>query len=665
MLNPQQQNAVNYVSGPLLVIAGAGSGKTRVITEKIAKLITKYEYKPNQIFAVTFTNKAANEMQARIGQVLAPKYRRGLKISTFHTLGLNIIKKNYDECELRRGFTIFDSEDGLQIIKKLITDGKAKDQEYINNAQKQISLWKNDLLTPCEVKKQFLNHEYDDDMLSLYDQYQTALKAYNAVDFDDLILLPVILLTQNDEIRQHWQNKIKYLLVDEYQDSNIGQYNLVKLLVGDSAQFTVVGDDDQSIYAWRGAKPENLAKLQHDFPKLEVIKLEQNYRSTEIILESANHLIQNNDHIFEKKLWSNIGKGELLKVLHCKDENDEADQVVMNLISHKIKNNTQYGHYSILYRGNHQSRIFEKMLRHYSIPYQISGGQSWFGRSEIKDFLAYIRLIVNPDDNPAFLRVINTPKRNIGDKTIQKIGDYAHTHQISLFKACDASELMGQVADKTSKSLHDFKSWIQECHCRVNDGSSSEKILNRLLNQSGYEAYLYEVYDTASKARKRMDNIFELIQWIIKISTENNLTLAEAINKLILIDMLDQADEQSEEHVKLMTLHASKGLEFPYVYLTGMEEDLLPHKNSIETDSIAEERRLTYVGITRAQLELMITLARYRKKNGEITECQPSRFIAELPEKYVKNIGKLQNPQESEKIAKSHLTDLKKMLSTD
>ncbi|STX48806.1 ATP-dependent DNA helicase Rep [Legionella hackeliae] len=390
MLNPQQTAAVRYIDGPLLVLAGAGSGKTRVITQKIAYLLEQCGYAATSVCAVTFTNKAANEMRARIASVLPATIRRGLKVATFHTLGLTIIKHNVALCGLKAGFSIFDSEDCLQLLRSFLPANKATERDYLFQIQQQISRWKNELLSPEDVSKLAV----DDEIARIYPVYQQALKAYNAVDFDDLIRLPVHLLTNHAEVREKWQNKIRHLLVDEYQDSNTCQYLLVKLLTGIRAQFTVVGDDDQSIYAWRGAKPENLAQLQKDYPQLKVIKLEQNYRSTARILHVANHLIANNTHLFSKKLWSALGHGEPLRVLVCKDDNDEAEQVVADLISHKLRNRTQYGEYAILYRGNHQSRIFEKILRHHGIPYRISGGQSWFARSEVKDIFGLLKTTV-------------------------------------------------------------------------------------------------------------------------------------------------------------------------------------------------------------------------------------------------------------------------------
>lgn len=665
MLNSQQKAAVHYISGPLLVLAGAGSGKTRVITKKIEHLINSCGYAANSVYAVTFTNKAASEMRARIAALIPAPMRRGLKVATFHTLGLSMLKRNAALCDLKKGFSIFDSEDCLQILRGFLPANRANEREFIMQIQQLISRWKNDLLSPEQVLATTPTAPHYEEAALIYPRYQQALKAYNAVDFDDLIRLPVLLLENHPEVLEYWQNKIRHLLVDEYQDSNTSQYLLVKKLVGVRAQFTVVGDDDQSIYAWRGAKPENLEQLQKDYPQLKLIKLEQNYRSTSRILHAANHLIANNQHLFEKKLWSELGNGELLRVLSCRDENDEAEQIVADLISHKMRGRTQYGEYAILYRGNHQSRVFEKVLRNYGIPYKISGGQSWFAKAEVKDVFAYLKLLCNESDDAAFLRVINTPKRGIGDSSLDALGRYAQTRSISLYAATNHLALAEHLSEKPRAALHTFKSWMEGVKNKMNNGSITEH-LKQMVEDSSYEAYIYEQCDTPAKAQKRMDNVWELIDWVGRLLEKKpNQTLADVVNKLILIDILDQADEQENDTLQLMTLHASKGLEFPYVYLVGMEEELLPHRVSIDDDQIEEERRLAYVGITRAQKGLCFTLAKQRRRAGEMQDCQPSRFLEELPQDSLEWFGKGQDrcEERSKHVAKSHLEGLKNMLS--
>lgn len=665
MLNPQQMAAVKYIDGPLLVLAGAGSGKTRVITNKIAYLIEQCGYASHSLFAVTFTNKTANEMRNRIAQTLPAGKRRGLNVATFHTLGLKILKKDATLCGLKRGFSIFDSDDCLQLLKKFLPQAIANDKERLYKLQQQISQWKNEILTPSDVSKLTPNTPLFVDAAALYPQYQQSLQAYNAVDFDDLIRLPVMLLNTHRDCRDYWQNKIRHLLIDEYQDSNACQYAFVKLLVGVRANFTVVGDDDQSIYAWRGARPENLAQLQTDYPALKIIKLEQNYRSTGHILQAANQLISNNPHIFTKKLWSELGPGDLLRVLCCKDEQDEAEQVVADLISHKLRNRTNYGDYAILYRGNHQSRVFEKILRLHSIAYQISGGQSWFAKTEVKDIFAYLKLLCNEADDAAFLRVINTPKRGIGDTSLEALARYAQSRGQSLFACCDHLALGNYLSDKPRVALHHFKQWLLGIKQRL-DQEPVVNVLRELIDNSQYEAYIYEQSDSPLKAQKRMENVWELIEWVGRLlAKDDQPLLVDVINKLILIDILEQSDEATTDTLQLMTLHASKGLEFPFVYLVGMEEELLPHRVSIDEDQIDEERRLAYVGLTRAQKSLCLTLARQRRRAGERQDCQPSRFLDELPQDLLEWFGKSVERDEvkSKALAKSHLAGLKNLLA--
>lgn len=663
-LNPQQNQAVRYIKGPLLVLAGAGSGKTRVITHKIAWLIEQGHYAARHICAVTFTNKAANEMRERVSMAIDRTKRRGLKVATFHTLGLQILKSAHEISGLKKQFTIFDSEDCLNLIRQYLPPGRAKEKEFPYQVQQHISRWKNQMLDEGEINLNDCISESQQTAAIIYPKYQSALSAYNGVDFDDLLKLPVQLMQQNDSFRKLWQQKIQYLLVDEYQDSNTTQYELVKCLVGKAGKMTVVGDDDQSIYAWRGARPENLAQLQQDFMQLKVIKLEQNYRSTQRILHAANHLISHNPHLFEKSLWSEHGHGEYIRVMVCRDENHEAEQVIADLVSHKLRHGHNYGDYALLYRGNHQSRLFEKVLRQQGIPYKISGGQSWFARSEIKDVFAYFRLLANPDDDAAFLRIINIPKRGIGEASLDALGRYAQQQQQSLFACADQIGLHNMITDKPRQSLLQFKQWFGQFEQDLQTGFTKE-LLQKIVNESGYEAYLYEQADTPAKAERRMDNVWELVNWMERLQQQSvDLSLVDVINRLILIEILDQSEENNPEQVQLMTLHTAKGLEFPFVYLVGMEEDILPHRVSIEEDQIEEERRLAYVGITRAQRELSLTLAKKRRRAGEVVDCQPSRFIDELPKQSLTwhGLTEMKNQDDSKKIASEHLAGLKSLL---
>lgn len=634
-LNPRQNEAVNYVSGPCLVLAGAGSGKTRVITNKIAYLVQQCGYKARNIAAVTFTNKAAREMKERVGQTLSKAEARGLMVSTFHSLGLDIIRREYKVLGLKAGFSLFDDQDQLALLKELTEKQIDGDKDLLRQLLSAISNWKNDMLTPAQVKG-MASSEQDQLFAFCFDMYQTQMKAYNALDFDDLISMPVQLLKNNKDVRDRWQSKIRYLLVDEYQDTNTSQYEMVKLLVGERGRLTVVGDDDQSIYSWRGARPQNLVLLNEDYPNLRIVKLEQNYRSTSRILRSANILIANNPHVFEKTLFSEIPDGEMLKVLTAKDEEHEAERVVGEMIAHRFMNRTDHKDYAILYRGNHQSRLFEKALMQNRIPYKISGGTSFFARAEIKDIMAYLRLLTNQDDDNAFLRVVNTPRREIGPVTLEKLGSYANMRGKSLFEASFEMGLEQSLSGRGLESLRRFTRWVVELADNAERGNTVDAVRS-LVRDINYEDWLYETSTSGKAAEMRMKNVSDLYSWIVKDLEGDNYdqeekTLKEVVQRLTLRDMMERGeDDDDADQVQLMTLHASKGLEFPYVYLIGAEEGILPHQTSIDEDNVEEERRLAYVGITRAQRELTFTLCKERRQYGELIKPEPSRFLEELP----------------------------------
>ncbi|MEE3609785.1 DNA helicase Rep [Avibacterium paragallinarum] len=668
-LNDQQQQAVHYVSGPCLVLAGAGSGKTRVIINKIAYLIEKCGYLPKQIAAVTFTNKAAREMKERVAQSIGKEQSRGLTISTFHTLGFDLVKREYKHLGLKASITLFDDSDQMALLKELTADILAEDKDLLKALMTRISRWKNDLILPAQAIATARDPQ-ERDFAECYQRYATQLRAYNALDFDDLIMLPTLLLRHNMEVRSKWQAKIRYLLVDEYQDTNTSQYELIKLLVGEQARFTVVGDDDQSIYSWRGAKPQNMARLKQDFPHLNVIKLEQNYRSTGRILHCANILIANNDHVFEKKLFSALGDGEKLQVIEAKNEEHEAERVVGELIAHRFMQKTQYRDYAILYRGNHQSRLFEKVLMQNRIPYKISGGTSFFSRAEIKDMMAYLRLLVNQDDDAALLRIINTPKREIGTATLEKLGTLAAEKQISLFETIFDFELIQRVTPKAYDALQHFARWIVELTDEI-QRAEPEQALRRMLSQLHYEEYLYETATSPKMAEVQSKNVATLFQWVAEMlqGDEFNepMTLNQVVARLTLRDMLERGEEDDEsDQVQLMTLHASKGLEFPHVFLVGMEENILPHQTSIDEDNVEEERRLAYVGITRAQRTLTFSLCKERRQFGEVFKPTPSRFLEELPADDV--LWERDKPplstQEKQQKAKSHIANLRSILNS-
>ncbi|MCC5881457.1 MAG: DNA helicase Rep [Halomonas sp.] len=644
-LNPRQQEAVRYIDGPCLVLAGAGSGKTSVITTKIAYLVQECGMSARRIAAVTFTNKAAREMKERVGQMLKGKEGHGLTVSTFHTLGLNIIRGELKALGYKPGFSLFDPEDAKALLRDLMNKDAQVDAEQINAVQHQISEWKNDLVLPGQA----LSHAADEDAqyaARVYEAYVRHLKAYNAVDFDDLILLPVVLLKDNPEVLARWRRKIHYMLVDEYQDTNVSQYLLVKLLMEERKTFTVVGDDDQSIYAWRGARPENLVTLGEDFPRLNVIKLEQNYRSTGTILRAANTLIANNPHVYEKTLWSEMGQGAPIRVVVNRHEEAEAERVASEILTRRIKERAEWRDFAVLYRGNFQARLLELKLQHYQIPYKLSGGTSFFSRNEIKDAMAYLRLLINPADDNAFLRIVNVPRREIGPGTLEKLANYANDpatgRGISLFDACHELGLEQVLPARAVERLARFTHFIDGVRRRMDEGDALAAIRG-MLHEMDYEAWLYQNASAPTIAEKRMANVWTLIDQLEKsmkrdpeeIEAEDSAETDDveaAISRLVLRDILEQqAEEDDTDKVQLLTMHASKGLEFPHVYLMGLEEELLPHRNAIEAGTVEEERRLAYVGITRARQTLTLTLARQRKAFGELMDCAPSRFLDELP----------------------------------
>ena len=664
-LNPQQQAAVKAIDGPLLVLAGAGSGKTRVITEKIAYLIQQ-GVPARHIAAVTFTNKAAREMKSRVSKLLADQAARGLRVSTFHSLGLEILRKEHKALHYKAAITLFDEQDKQTLLKTLIAHStKNYDVDQLDRYALQIGQWKNAFVTPEQAVT--LANAEQILMATLYADYVRSLKAYNAVDFDDLILLPVLLFREHPDICEKWQNKIRYLLVDEYQDTNVTQYQMVRQLAGKLGRFTVVGDDDQSIYAWRGAEPENLRQLQKDYARLQVIKLEQNYRSTGRILKVANQLIANNPHVFEKNLWSELGYGEPLRVLSHKDEQTEAQQIVSEIIHHKFKTGSRYHDYAILYRGNHQSRLFESSFRENNIPYYLSGGTSFFAYTEIKDTLAYLRLLVNQDDDAAFLRIINTPRREIGPTTLEKLGAYANERHISLFAACSEFGLSQILSEKALQRLTRFRDLIIDTADRAERGDCFA-VVEQMIEQIGYAQWLRENTNSKDAAERKLKNVYELLEWLKRIASKDASQpkpLAELVANIMLMDILErQQEDEVSDQVSLMTLHAAKGLEFPHVFLIGMEENILPHQNSIETGNIEEERRLAYVGITRAQRTLTFSYCTHRKRYGEISECEPSRFLQELPPDDLEWVNKKQlEPEVTKQRGKANIAHLKTMLS--
>jgi ATP-dependent DNA helicase Rep len=653
-MNPAQMAAVQHLDSPCLVLAGAGSGKTRVITHKIARLLQPghgADLPPSQIGAITFTNKAAAEMRERVKALIGPKAAGKLLVCTFHSLGVRLLREDGEAVGLKPKFSILDSDDVLSILRDA---GATTDAKLARSWQWQISLWKNQGLTSGHALSQAAT---DDEALTakIMKLYEERLLAYQAVDFDDLIGLPLKLLSEHEHVRQKWQRQLRHVLVDEYQDTNATQYELLKLLVGPEGIFTAVGDDDQSIYGWRGATLDNLKRLPQDFPNLKVIPLEQNYRSTSAILRAANNVIQLNPKLFQKTLWSDLGEGEPVKLMECDNEEHEAERTVahFNLVRNRLLHDypaTDKGdwkHFAILYRANHQARIFEQALRKANIPYKVSGGQSFFDRAEIRDLCAWLRLLINNDDDPAFLRAITTPKRGIGHQTLGKLGEFSAKWKVSLFEALFAESLSTALSERAIDGLREFGRYVNDLEYRARHTQGSEDakaLLMDWLKDIGYEQHLMDNEDNEKVAAARWSNVLDFVDWVAKrcggdveadggMTTESERrTVLEVAQTIALITTL--AEREGEQNVvTLTTLHASKGLEWPHVVLAGVNEGLLPfsrEEGEMTPQQVEEERRLMYVGITRARETLGVSVLKRRKKGREYIQATPSRFVAEM-----------------------------------
>ena len=643
-LNAAQMEAVHYLEGPCLVLAGAGSGKTRVITYKIVRLM-QAGLEPKQIAAITFTNKASAEMRERAKALVGAKAAKDLAISTFHSLGVRMMREDGHRLGLKQQFSILDSDDVLGVLRDA---GSATDNALARQWQWTISLWKNMGLDSAGAAR--VAKDADEAVAArVMKLYEERLQAYQAVDFDDLIGLPLKLLQTDAEARDKWQDRFRHVLVDEYQDTNAVQYDLLKQLVGGAsrARFTAVGDDDQSIYGWRGATIENLKKLPAEYPTLKVIPLEQNYRSTSAILRAANEVIALNPKIFPKKLWSEHGEGEPVKLVEADGEEHEAERAVARIQALRGDDGrVNFADFAILYRANHQSRVFEQKLRSAQIPYKVSGGQSFFDRAEIKDLCAWLRLLVNQDDDPAFLRAVTTPKRGIGHTTLGALGDYAGKWKVSMFEALFRESLGVALKAKAIDSLHEFGRYVNDLQDKARHtvgADDARPMLMTWLTEIGYEQHLYDGEDSEKVAQARWNNVIDFVDWIAKrcggqitqeggtFESERKSVLDVAQTISVILSLAERGDEQDQ--VTLSTLHASKGLEWPHVFLAGVNEGLLPFRSDGEEmtpDRLQEERRLMYVGITRAQKTLAVSTLRRRKRGRETVAGVPSRFIAEM-----------------------------------
>ncbi|MDP2262546.1 MAG: UvrD-helicase domain-containing protein [Hydrogenophaga sp.] len=649
-LNLAQLEAVNHLGGPCLVLAGAGSGKTRVITHKIGRLINA-GLAADRIAAITFTNKAASEMRERAKQLVGREAKKVL-ICTFHALGVRLLRDDGAALGLKKQFSILDTDDITSLLKDC---GGTTDTAAARQWQWTISAWKSAGLN-AEQAMAAAQDEDERVAAAIMERYQDRLSAYQSVDFDDLIGLPLKLLNEHPDVRERWQKKMGHVLVDEYQDTNATQYELLKLLVGERARFTAVGDDDQSIYGWRGATLDNLKKLPQDYPELKVIKLEQNYRSTSGILRAANNVIGPNPKLFPKTLWSDLGEGEPVRVVDADNEDHEAERAVARILSLQASSpHREWRDFAILYRANHMARSFEQSLRRANIPYKVSGGQSFFDRAEIRDLCAWLRLLVNNDDDPAFLRSATTPKRGIGHTTLQGLGNFATQYKLSLFEALFSNSLAAALPARAVATLHEFGRAVNELEYRAKHTVGHEAaraFLTEWLKDIDYEKHLYESEDNEKVAAARWTNVMDFCDWVAKrcggevedeagvqVESERK-TLMEVVQTIALLSTLSER-EQDQNVVTLSTLHASKGLEWPHVLLVGVNEGLLPFKMEEEpgqSDAAAEsmeqrlqeERRLMYVGITRAQRSLAVSWLKRRKKGRESVPGIPSRFIKEM-----------------------------------
>ncbi|GAB3779677.1 UvrD-helicase domain-containing protein [Dyella agri] len=657
MLNPQQLAAVEHCDTPLLVLAGAGSGKTSVITQKIAHLIQRRKLPAAKIAAITFTNKAAREMRERVGKLISSEDAASLTVCTFHALGLKFLQIEHARAGLRRGFSVLDADDSEGIVKELAPKGVKPDVLF--GLRNLLSRAKNAGLSPEEALAAARSPR-ELEAATIYDMYQQRLAAFNAVDFDDLIRLPLRILESDTECRDAWRERLRYLLVDEYQDTNDAQYRLLRALAGERGRITCVGDDDQSIYAWRGANPENIDQLGRDWPELRVIKLEQNYRCGKRILRAANKLIANNPHLHEKKLWSEHPEGAPIRVLECKEAEHEAEKIASLAATLAEKHKARWHDIAILYRGNFQARPLEKALRLARVPYHLTGALSFLDRAEVKDLLCYLRLLTNPSDDAAFLRVVNVPKREIGATTLEKLGQLAQSKHCSLLEASRSDGVLRQLTPRPAAALAAFSDLLDELRSASLHESAAD-LVERILKRTGYAAQLAAATPDPSVRERKLGNLQELADWFRAMQKGNSA--GDLAAQLALLSHADRDDPGNA--VRMMTLHAAKGLEFRFVFIVGCEDGTLPHDGAIDEGRIDEERRLMYVGITRAKELLTLSWSAKTKRYGEVHSNQPSRFLHELPQDDLHWQGK--DPEADKEAvretAESHMARIKAMLA--
>ena len=658
-LNDPQRLAATTTEGPLLILAGAGTGKTRVITARVAYLISQGT-DPSQILAVTFTNKAAAEMRERLAKMVEPEQAKKVTMSTFHALCLRILRQGIDRLGYKNNFSIYDEGDQSGMIKKIITRTAAKDEKLDPNVAKAlISKAKNNGWSAPTAEK-------DDTLLgAVYRRYQQELKTANAVDFDDLLLLTVKLLSEHADVRQRWRDHFRYLMVDEFQDTNKLQLELVTLLADERRNVAVVGDDDQSIYGWRGAEVSNILEFEAHFANPTVVKLEQNYRSTNAILGTANSLIKNNPRRRPKKLWSAAGEGEKVRLVQAPNDREEAQFVTEEILRRQADTTDPWESFAVLFRMNAQSRLLEENLRRLQIPYRIVGGKSFFDRREVKDLLAYMSLLVNPDDDASLLRIINTPARGISAATVESALEWSVRKKTSLWQALNDSAFAVTMSARTAANVKAFVELIDSYETKLNEPLTDEAaVISALMTEVGYNADLRRSCKTESEADSRESNLFDMLRDLAAFRGRSTKGLRGFLDEIVLDQEREeekQDDIEKKKGVTLITMHAAKGLEFPHVYLLGLEEGLLPHERSKNEGTLDEERRLHYVAITRAMRTLTLTFCRDRIKWGSVSACYPSSFIKELAPDLLEviDLQKLLSTPVAEATAKSRFAQMR------
>jgi len=644
-LNPQQREAVCQTEGPVLVLAGAGSGKTRVITQRVAYILAKGLAQPGQVLAVTFTNKAAAEMRERVAQLIGPKRAAGIVLSTFHSFCLKVLRKHIEQIGYRKNFTIASESDSRMLLRRTVDEMGARGPSFSPALfQSAISLFKStgeepDPKAPRGVANE-TEEKYEAHLAGVYARYQSALRAANSVDFDDLLLLSMRLLREHPRILARLRKQFRYVMVDEYQDTNRVQYSLLHLLVEEHRNFFVVGDDDQSIYGWRGADVRNILDFERDFSEARIVTLDQNYRSTESILGAANGVIRHNSGRREKQLWSQLGQGRCLDWIVAGDAEDEARHAVQWLKHIQSKTGARYRDFALLYRSNIQSKPLEIAFRQAGIPYVVIGGQEFFERAEVKDIVSYLKVIANPRDEAAFLRVVNMPRRGIGDTTLHRVHDLCREESLTLGKGLAEMLRRGTAPAAAAKGINDFLGLLQRFRKRFRErGGSLEAITGDLVSAIDYHGELTRSCKTPEQAFNRWQNVELVVNAVGEYESQApKPTLTGFLDESHLNTDQDRGsqEERRQSAVTLMTIHSAKGLEFPFVFLMGVEEGLLPHERSLKEDALEEERRLFYVALTRGMRHVTLFEAISRAKHGKERMGKPSRFLAEIPEALLK-----------------------------